>query len=377
MGDFKKQETAHWDASRVRDTQDARTAPRRRRRRFHPLAYLAFVLIVSAVLAGCGWLLINDLCSFNKRDVTATVEVTSDDTVSTIADKLKDAGLIQYKWFFRLFASVADAKDKIGMGTYQLNSDMDYRALIVAMHSAGGNLNGDTVRITIPEGYTAEQIIALLSGKGVSTQSELTEAAKTHSFSYDFISSDSQDVSRLEGYLFPDTYDFYVGEKASSALNRLLANFASRMDDDRMAKVTASGRSLEEIITVASLIEKETDGKDQKNIASVIYNRLADKGSHGTYGMLQIDAALLYALPGHTGEITNDDKKVDSPYNLYTNAGLPPTPIANPGLTAIDAALDPAQTDYYFYGLGKDGVHHYFKTYDEFQSFLKSDQYGG
>lgn len=377
MDEYKSKDTANWDAKRVRESSGSSAPRRRRRRRFSLIPYLAFVLIVSAVLAGCGWLLINDLCAFNKKDVTAEIEVTSDDTVSSIADKLKAADLIQYKWFFKMFASLAHAKDSVGMGTYSLNSDMDYRALIIAMHSTAGNLNGDTVRVTIPEGYTAEQAIALLASKGVNTKDELTRAAQTASFGYDFISADSQEISRVEGYLFPDTYDFYVNEKPASALNRLLGNFSTKMDEDRMAKVEASGRTLPEIITIASLIEKETDGKDQKKIASVIYNRLADKGSHGTYGVLNIDAALLYALPGHTGEITNEDKKVDSPYNLYTNAGLPPTPIANPGLAAIDAALEPDSTEYYYYALGKDRTHHYFKTLKEQQKFTSSDQYGG
>ena len=113
-------------------------------------------------------------------------------------------------------------------------------------------------------------------------------------------------------------------------------------------------------------------------IASVIYNRLdgpGDKG--GTYGMLQIDASLLYALPDHEGAITNEDKTVDSPYNLYKYAGLPPTPIANPGLAAIEAALEPESTDYYYYALGKDGRHHYSKTLNEHNAFVNSSEYGG
>ncbi len=162
-----------------------------------------------------------------------------------------------------------------------------------------------------------------------------------------------------------------------SALNRLLYNFSSKMDEDRMAMVEASKYSLKEIITIASLIEKETDGTDQANIASVIYNRLADKGEHGTYGMLNIDAALLYALPDHTGAITGADKETDSPYNLYKYAGLPPTPIANPGIAAIDAALSPNSTNYYYYALGKDGKHHFSATLQEHNDFLNSGNYAG
>ena len=382
MSNYRNQDTASWDSRRVREgTGSPAPQPehrrRRRRRRVNPFLYILFVLVVSAVLAGVGWLLINDFCAFNKTPVETAVEVTSDDDLGSIADKLHDAGLVNYKWFFKLFGRVVKAEEKIGIGTYTLNSDMDYVALITAMHNSSGNLTAETVRVTIPEGYTVEQTIALLASKGVNTEEALTEAAKEYDFSYDFIDNNSHELSRLEGYLFPDTYDFYVGEKPGSALNRLLYNFSGKMDEERMEKVEASKYSLKQIITIASLIEKETDGTDQANIASVIYNRLADTGSHGTYGMLNIDAALLYALPDHEGSITNEDKKMDSRYNLYKYAGLPPTPIANPGIAAIDAALNPATTDYYYYALGTDGRHHFSTTLQEHNNFLNSGSYGG
>ena len=383
MADYKRGDTASWDTEQVRRSQSEQRTPahrprKRKKRRFNILVYLLFVLVTSAILAGVGWLLINDLCAFNKEDITATIEVTADDTVSTIADKLEDAGLIQYKWFFKLFASVADAKDKIGTGTYELNTDMDYRALIVGMHNSSGNLNSDTVRITIPEGYTVSQIIHLMAEKGVNTEENLLEAAKTASFSYEYINNNSEDISRLEGYLFPDTYDFYLNEKPANAINRLIKNFDSKLDDDLLARAEARGYDLKKIITIASLIEKETDGTDQAKIASVIYNRLEGSGDKGgTYGLLQIDAALLYALPDHEGPITNADKQTDSKYNLYKYAGLPPTPIANPGLAAIEAALEPDTTDYYYYALGKDGKHHFSKTLQEHNEFLNSGNYAG
>ena len=383
MSNYRNQDTASWDSRQARSGAEHPASPHpahrnsRRRRRVNPVAYVLFVLVVSAVLAGIGWLLINDLCSFNKAPVTTTIEVTSEDNLNSIAKKLHDAGLVNYKWFFKLFGRIDKAEDKIGIGTYELNSDMDYVALITAMHNSSGNLKAETVRVTIPEGYTVEQTIALLASKRVNTQEALTQAAQDYGFSYSFIDNSSHELSRLEGYLFPDTYDFYVGEKPSSALNRLLYNFSAKMDDERMEKVKASQYTLEQIITIASLIEKETDGTDQANIASVIYNRLADTGSHGTYRMLNIDASLLYALPGHEGALTNQDKKLDSPYNLYKKAGLPPTPIANPGSAAIDAALEPADTNYYYYALGKDGKHHFSTTLKEHNAFLNSGEYFG
>jgi len=399
MADYKSGDTVSWDSEQVRrsqsnsparrsqsggsgrrtqDSQPPANRRRRKKRHFNVVTYILFVLVTSAILAGVGWLLINDLCAFNKEDITATIEVTADDTIGSIADKLHDAGLIEYKWFFRLFATVADAKDKIGTGTYELSTEMDYRALIVGMHNSSGNLNSDTVRVTIPEGYTVSQIIKLLAENGVNTEENLLEAAKTANFDYDYIDNNSEDISRLEGYLFPDTYDFYLNEKASSALNRLIKNFNSKLDEEKLAQAEARGYDLQDIITIASLIEKETDGTDQANIASVIYNRLEGPGDKGgTYGMLQIDASLLYALPDHTGPITNEDKQVDSKYNLYKYAGLPPTPIANPGLASIEAALDPADTNYYYYALGKDGKHHFSSTLAEHNAFLNSGDYAG
>ena len=307
------------------------------------------MLVASAILAGVGWLLASDLCAFS-RDIPSTtkitIEITADDDMGSIAEKLQDAGLIRYKWFFRLFAAVTGASEEVGIGTYELNTDMDYHALIAE--------------------------------KGVNTEEALTEAAQTGDFDYDFIDNESEDLSRLEGFLFPDTYEFYVGHNAEDALDRLIRNFVSRMDEDRMTQVEESSYSLQEIITIASLIEEETDGTDQANIASVIYNRLEGSGNkQGTYGLLQIDASLLYALPDHTGPITSADMQTDSPYNLYQNAGLPPTPISNPGLASIDAALNPNSTDYYYYALGTDGKHHFSTTLAEHNAFVNSSSYGG
>lgn len=382
MSDYKKGDTASWDAEQVRRSERPRQTTvrkRRRKKRMNPLLYILFVLIVSAILAGVGWLLFSDFCAFNKEPIETTVEITAEDTISTVADKLHDAGLIEYKWFFRLFAGFSNAEQQIGMGTYKLNTDMDYKSLIRGMRSSSGNMTAETVTVTIPEGYTVSQIIKLLAKNGVSTEEALTEAAQTYSFQYDFIDNTSEDISRLEGYLFPDTYEFYVNmSEPGKAFEKLISTFNSRLDEELLEKMAAKGYDLQDIVTIASLIEKETDGTDQGKIASVIYNRLDGPGDKaGTYGMLQIDAALLYALPDHEGAITSADMETDSKYNLYKYAGLPPTPIANPGLAAIEAALQPDETNYYYYALGKDGKHHFSATLAEHNAFVNSGEYGG
>ena len=285
----------------------------------------------------------SDFCAFNRGAITkVTVEVSAEDSMGDIAEKLEDAGLIRYKWFFRLFAALYNADEQVGMGTYELNTDMDYRALIMAMQSSSGNMNADTVRVTIPEGYTVSQTIALLAKNGVNTEEALLEAAKTADFDYEFIDNSSEEISRLEGYLFPDTYEFYVGHDPEGALGKLLSNFERKMNEDRLAQVEASGYSLEEIITIASLIEKETDGTDQSMIASVIYNRLASK----ELPYLQLDSTVYYAAD-LMGE--SFDTNLDNPYNTYRYEGLPPGPIDNPGMNSIRAALAPNEPDYYYF----------------------------
>ncbi len=386
MSDFKNSDTASWDAGQVRREQrPPQQRRKRRRRRMNPflfiLLHLTFVALASALLGCGGWLLFSDFCSFNRSGAPIqekVVEVSADDTVDTIAGKLADLGLIEYKWFFKLYADVTGAEEEIGMGTYTLNTDMDYHALVAGMRSVSGSMNEDTVRVTIPEGYTVAQTIALLAKNGVNTEAALTEAAQTADFDYDFIDNESEDISRLEGYLFPDTYDFYVNEKPANALNRLIKNFNSKIDDELLAASEARGYDLHKVITIASLIERETAGSDQASIASVIYNRLDGPGDKaGTNGLLQVDASLLYGLPGHEGAITQQDLEADTPYNLYKNKGLPPTPIANPGWNAIEAALQPLESNYYYYALGKDGTHHFFETYNEHLNFINSSEYYG
>ena len=384
MSSERNFDTARWNAESVREYEQRprrmSEATRRKRKkqgqRRRLLVWLVFVVVVSAILAGVGWLLANDMCSFNKDPVTVTIEVSKDDNLNSISKKLKEEGLIEYRWFFKLFGGIRHASDKIGIGKYELTSDMDYNALINAMRNSNASLNADTVRVSIPEGYNVRQIISLLAKYGVNTEESLLQAAETAKFDYAFINNDSRSITRLEGYLFPDTYEFFVGEEPVHALSRLLSNFSARLDDELTAQIEASPYSLAQILTIASLIEKETDGGDRENVASVIYNRLNNVGE--TYHLLQIDASLIYGLGDrYTGKLTESDLEFDSPYNLSKHEGLPPTPIGNPGLASIRAAVEPASTGYYFYALGTDGVHHFFKTYSEHVSFVNSSQYGG
>ena len=354
---------------------ERRPAPQRRRRnkRFplsNSMLYIVMVCAVSIVLGAVGWSLANDMLALNKDKVTATIVVDDENDFGSVVDQLKDNDIIKYKGLFRLFSALSGGSDKIAQGSYLVDTDMDYRAILNSLGS--GSSSRVEVSVTIQEGLTVRQIFELLEKEGVSTVEKLNDMAANHDYAFSFLEDiPLGDPNRLEGYLFPDTYNFYMGEDPKYVINKMLVNFDSKVDDSMRQKIADKGYTIQELLTVASMIEKETDGTDRTTIASVIYNRLNNPGA-GTTGHLNIDATIQYVLP--EGEIVSEEDyyTVESPYNTYLNKGLPPGPIANPGLESIMAALNPESTNYYYYALGDDGVHHFFTSYSEHQAFLNS-----
>ena len=334
------------------------------------LLYVAGVIGASVLLACVGWILAGDVLALNKEPKTVTITISNEDSFGDVVNRLEDEGLIEYKWLFKLFAAITGGGDDVTMGTYTLNTDMDYRALLSGMSATSATKA--EVTITITEGMNLSQIFDLMEDRGVASKEDLMEQAANYDYAFDFLQDiPLGDANRLEGFLYPDTYQFYTPHNTVYAINKLLVRFDEVYDETMREQVANSGYSLREILTIASLIERETDGEDQDQIASVIYNRLNNPDA-GTQGYLQIDATLVYINGGK--QPTEADKSIDSPYNTYKYKGLPPAPIANPGKEAIQAALNPASTDYFYYALGDDGKHHYFKTYDQMQSFLSTQE---
>ena len=339
------------------------------------LLYVVFVIGISALLACVGWIAANDVLALNKEPNTVTVTISKDDSFSDVTDMLKENGLIEYKALFNLFATFTGGKDDVVAGTFTLNTDMDYRALLNGM--SANSATKATIRVTIPEGYTLDQIFALLEERGVASVEELQDMAANHDYAFSFLQDlPLGDYHRLEGYLYPDTYEFTTPERPLYVINKMLVQFDAQLKDEMRQEIWDSGRSIHEIVIVASMIEKETDGSDRADIASVIYNRLNNPNSSaGTNGYLQIDATLAYINGGKVP--TDADRSIDSPYNTYLCQGLPAGPIANPGLESIQAAMDPADTSYYYYALGDDNTHHFFRTYNEMLNFMASqERYG-
>lgn len=339
--------------------------------------YVLLVIGLSAILATLGWVWACDLLGLNKEAVSVEITIDENTQFSQVVDTLEQKGLIEYKFLFKLYAWFSHAEDKIAPGTYTLDTEMDYRALVSNMGSS--STTRKTIDITIPEGYTIDQLFDLLDNRGVASVDRLRDMSANWDYAFDWLQGvPLGDYHRLEGYLFPDTYTFELGENPKYVLNKMLVNFDAKMDQylDRFAGEgeNAPAYSLHDIVTIASLIEKETDGtnteerSDYRQISSVIYNRLEHPEAE-TVGLLQIDATLVYLNGGKAP--TEADKAIDSPYNTYKYAGLPKGPISNPGMTSLLAAMDPDSTNYYYYALNPETKQHeYSRTLAEHQAKL-------
>lgn len=349
---------------------------RKRRRRGgifkNPLVYLLFIFGVSAILAALCWTAANDVLALNKPYDTAIITIGEDDSYGSVVKQLEQNDMIRSKTLFRLFSLMAGGKNKVAPGTYELNTNMDFYAILNGLSS-----NSDSrmrAFVTIPEGKNIDEIFQFLEESDVSTVKKLQETAATHPFAFSFLQDrPMNDYKRLEGYLFPDTYEFYKGEDPRYVINKMLVNFDAKLTEAMRSSIVSNGQTIHEIVIIASMIEKETDGQDRENISSVIWNRLK-KPTSETAGFINIDATIQYRLPKGEKVTTDHYKNFVDPYNTYKNKGLPPGPISNPGMSSIYAAMKPANTNYYFYSLGNDDLHHFFKTEAEHKAFIKSQQ---
>lgn len=363
----------------------------------HLIAALIWLLIIVAIGVSLGrviWVCAADVLAFGRESKEVTITVTAEDTIEDIAQKLHENELIRYPDLFLLYADLSNVVEegKITTGTFTLNTIYDYMALVNAMapHSGSRAVIED---VLIPEGYSCRQIFALLEEKGICKVAELEEYAANGEFAdYWFLEGvERGDKYCLEGFLFPDTYDFYENSTPREALGKMLSGFDYRFTEElysqlpalneRISKmmrengetedyIAAHQLDLRGLLTIASLIEEETANNSESfTIASVIYNRLYSWGDTPRY--LNIDAALFYALGEHKEALTAEDLQIDSPYNTYRNTGLVPGPITNPGLASIKAALDFEDTSYYYYVLDPmAGSHIFSKTYEDHEAAI-------
>lgn len=351
--------------------------------------WLAIILMIGGFLGQWIWKGASDVLAFGREEKLVTITITENDDLDSVIHKLHSAGLIHEPMWFRWYAQISDAMDDIGVGTYELNTLFDYRALV--SHMSPNSSARVTVKVVIPEGYTCAQIFQLLEEKGVCSAEDLESASIGGDFSdYWFLDGMTQNQKYcLEGYLFPDTYEFYIADDANRVLSTMLKNFGQRFTDimmDKLAvlnetmaqKMRENGMSesyiaehtftIREAVIIASMIEKETTGASESySISSVIYNRLTYIRK---FPCLELKWPLIY-ITGHT-TLTEEDYSLVSPYNTFLHAGLIPTPICNPSRASLDAALDPAVTDNYYFAYNPaTNSHHFFSSEEEYLAFLE------
>lgn len=354
--------------------------------------WLVLVMAIGISLGRVVWLCAADLLAFGREPAEVTITITRNDTIEDVADKLERAGLIRYPKLFVEFANLTGKGEDITPGTYTLNAIYDYNAMISAMIDYGAPQN--IVEIMFPEGYSCAQIFELLEQRDVCTVAELEAyAANGELKEYWFL----EGVERghkycLEGFLAPDTYDFYTNDDPKRVLEKLLDEFDDRISDmlkqeytelnEHLANkmrnngysssyIAENQLSFRDVVIIASIVEKESaSNRESYRIASVFYNRLTDQGR---YPYLESDATIDYAINYYNkGELITDEQINASPYQSYTHKGLIPGPICNPGLNSLGAALSPEDTEYYYFLYNESAGEHVFsESLEEHQQHLR------
>ena len=343
-----------------------------KRLRFPRIVWVALFIAAAVGLgllaAKYGWMWADDVLALTRPDQTVEVVINENDDLDDITRTLKDAGAIKYEWLFKLYCKFSGTEHYFDPGVYTISLTYDYHALVNNLMATAGSR--ETVTLMIIEGSDSFDIFDLLEKNGVCSREKLEECAANYEFDYDFLKPlPYGKVNRLEGYLFPDTYEFYLKDEPQNVLNKLLRNFSNRLSEDDLEAITESGYTMRQILTMASIVEGEAANDEERpQIASVIYNRLNDWEKP----LLGMDSTVYYGakLMG-----TTFSTELDSPYNTYLKPGIPVGPINNPGLNSIRAVLHPDETEYYYFATGVDGVNHFFHDADSFADFLNSDQF--
>jgi UPF0755 protein len=293
----------------------------------------------------------------------ATVVVREGDGVAEVARRLEAAGVVRNALVFRLCARWLGRDRAIQPGSYRFDAPTDMSHVLERL-AAGV----EPIEVTIPEGLTVREIGAILAARGLASVDDVSCLARDP----DFLLAAGVPGPQLEGFLFPDTYRFAPTAAASEILETMVRRFHERFDADRYRRAAERAWSVNQVVTLASIIEKET-GKaaERPLIAAVFANRLR-------IGMpLQSDPTVIYGIPDFGGDLTRADLTRFSPYNTYVVGGLPPGPIANPGLAAIDAALAPADSTALYFVSRNDGSHEFSTTLPDHNRAVTRYQRGG
>lgn len=343
--------------------------------------FFIVVIVVSMALSIYAVFCMNDVLAITKTKSSVTVSLQEEvDSTSDAIDILADKGLIKCKNFCKLFAKYREAYvgGPYQPGVYYLNGKMGLEGMLMTLQ--GDSSTSETVTLMFPEGTTVPEIIDKLVENDVCDRTALLSVISSTDFSYSLVSdlkAKEEVPYRLEGYLFPDTYEFYVGENASSVIKKFLANGDAKITEEDRKQAEKLGYSMYEIITIASIIQKEAGNEDQmKTISSVIHNRLSDQVNMPSIGCQSTSDYItnfvgpsLSSTSAHTADYYMQyyDTQVTSKV-----VGLPAGPICNPGMAAIEAALYPEDTSYYYFFHDTEGNLYTAKTYSEFNEKINT-----
>ena len=339
---------------------------RKKNRFFFRTMWIIMVLLISVLLSQFVIAGINDMLAEGREKVSVTVEIPKNPTTDQVASILNESGIIRDVNFFKLYSKFTKSDGHYSNGSYKIDTDMDYMAIINNLQSNSNRV--DTIKITFPEGINSLEIAALFEKNGVCSAKDVLAVVNSNQFDSSFdiikaITNTSDRYYKLEGYLFPDTYEFYKDEDPKKAVQKLLNNSNKKLTSDIRSKAATQNMTVDQIMTLASMIQAEAANKaDMYQISSVFHNRLAS-GGKGDLLRLRSDPTTYYPYRTKAAVPSNLRDTYKSKYDTYTIQGLPAGPICNPGTEAIDAALNPANTDYYYFCHDARGKAYYAKTY--------------
>jgi UPF0755 protein len=325
---------------------------------------LIAICFLLAVTGGASFYVYQGLQPVEGTAGVKKVTIPAGSSVREIAQLLEEQGIIKNATLFTYYAKVKGIGSRLQAGDYQFQAGQTVDQLLQAM--VEGKTVVDTVRFTVPEGWNVEQIAAHLAEKGLVDKQKFLQEVNHGSFpEFPFVATIPKKEGRkyrLEGYLFPETYEVKKGATEHEIIARMLAQFQKEIKPDWTAKLKQRNMSLDDAVNLASIVEREVVvDKERPLVAGVYYNRLREGW------LLQADATVQFILGKQRDRLTYDDLKINNPYNTYVHPGLPPGPIASPGRESLAAVVQPASHEYFFYVTKKDGsFEHYFsKTLDE------------
>lgn len=349
---------------------------KRKRRRGHGrfiFGLLFSVIIISISILAAAVILkwAKEFLGIGKSDIEIVVDIPMNSSTFDIAQQLYDEGIINDIDLFRLFSKLKGADGTFIAGTHKVSPKMDYATLVETLQEEAENQR-ETADVVFPEGITLIEAAARLEDKGVCNAEEFIDAFNTSSFGFDFeenIKVSAMKFYKMEGYLFPDTYQFYLDEDPRIVAKKIYKNFEARITPDLYGRMKDLDMELEEVLTLASIVQAEAaNTRDMKNVASVFYNRLNNPNE---YPLLQSDPTTNYVEEVIIPYSQVQTEKINIAYDTYKGAGLTPGPICNPGLDAINAVLYPAETDYYYFCSNLEtGEFFYAETLEEHEQNL-------